>query len=379
MSKKKVMIFSSVHAYDDPRVFHKEAVSLAKAGYEVELHAVADFEEKVEKGVTIRGVPRLQRFKRLKNGWLLYKRALESGADIFHFHDPELLPWGVRIQKKTGKPVIYDSHEDVPQQIYTKPWIPKFLRPLVSRLTRRLEKGWARQLAAVITVREAFIEKFTSQGAKNVVAIKNYPLYTPPFDKKKEDDPVNRILYVGGVSYLRGYREMIAMMEHLPADLNAELHIIGPLQHIKPEDQNKEELAKKKVYIHGRIPFEEVQNWYAKGKVGLTCLHPVDNYLESLPIKLFEYMSVGLPQVATHFPNWKEIIEGNQCGYVADPLNPEEMAEKVVAILRDKEHYRRLSENARRTYEEKYNWETEADKMIKLYQELLGELQQTAE
>lgn len=367
---KKVMILSSVHAYDDPRVFHKEAVSLANAGYEVQLHAVADFEKKVEKGVTIYGVKRLTRWKRLSNGWELYKRALKSGADIFHFHDPELLPWGVMIQKKTGKPVIYDSHEDFPEQINTKPWIPKALRPLVSNIVKVVEKGLAKRLSAVITVREKFNEKFTSKGAKEVVAIKNYPLFTPPFTAN-EQDGVNRILYVGGVSYLRGYKEMIEMMNYIPEEFNAELHIIGPFQHIKPEDHNKAELNKKRIYTHGRIPFEQVREWYAKGKIGLTCLHPVDNYVESLPIKMFEYMSVGLPQVATNFPFWKEILEDNQCGYTVDALNPSAMADRVVEILRNEDHYQELSENARKTYEEKYNWKTEEKHLIGLYQKLL--------
>ncbi|SHE96239.1 Glycosyltransferase involved in cell wall bisynthesis [Seinonella peptonophila] len=370
MGKKKVMILSSVHAYDDPRVFHKEAVSLAQAGYEVELHAVAEFEQKEEQGVKIVGVKRLSRWKRLYNGWVLYKRALASGADIFHFHDPELLPWGVCIQRRTGKPVIYDSHEDLPQQIHTKPWIPRWMRPLVSSIVKVIEKGLAKRLAAVITVKDDFNVKFTSKGAKEVVTVKNYPLFTP-LTEQQEDKSVNRILYVGGVSYLRGYREMIEMMEYIPEEYQAELHIIGPLQHIKQEDQNQEALKEKNIFIHGRVSFEQVKEWYKKGKVGLTCLHPIDNYRESLPIKLFEYMSMGLPQVATNFPQWQEILESNQCGYVVDPLKPEQIAEKVVEILKDPEHFQLMSRQARKTYEEKYNWQMEEKHLFALYQRLL--------
>lgn len=363
------MIFSSVHSYDDSRIFYKQAKSLAKAGYQVELHAVADFERKTEDGVEIIGIPRMnKKWKRLSVGKVLFKRALNSDADIFHFHDPELLPWGAKIARKTGKPVIYDSHEDLPKQIHTKPWIPKLLRGLTSKTVHRVEKGYAKRLSAVITATESIRDQF--QGVDQVTVIKNYPLPMPPVEKKEDD--VKRILYIGGISYLRGYREMIQMMDYLPEELRAELHLIGPLQHIAPEDQNKEELAKKRIYLHGRIPFTEVQKWLGKGKVGLVCLHPIENYRESLPIKMFEYMAAGLPLVATNFPLWKEIVETSESGFVVDALNPKEIAEKVEMILRDESLQRKLSENGRKAHEEIYNWEVEEKKLLQLYERLLA-------
>ncbi|MGA8942236.1 MAG: glycosyltransferase family 4 protein [Thermoactinomyces sp.] len=364
----KVMIFSSVHPYDDSRIFHKQAKSLAQNGYRVELHAVADFAEKVENGVKIVGVRRVdKKWKRLLVGFELYRRALKSGADLFHFHDPELLPWGVLLAWRTGCPVIYDSHEDLPRQIQTKPWIPGKLRSPLSKCVQVVEKGLARQLAAVITATESIRKQF--QKVKRVEVIKNYPLRMPQIDR--ENDGITRILYVGGVSYLRGYREMIQMMDYLPESLKAELHIIGPLQHIAKEDQDRSELERKRIYLHGRIPFIEVQKWLAKGKVGLVCLHPIENYRESLPIKMFEYMAAGLPLVATDFPLWKEIVESSNCGFVADALDPKDMAQKVEQIAMDEDLWKQMSANARKAHEERYNWDVEKTKLLSLYQELL--------
>jgi glycosyltransferase involved in cell wall biosynthesis len=365
----KVFIFSSVHPYDDSRIFHKQAKSLARRGYEVELHAIADFDEKSEKGVRIVGVPRAgKKWKRMNLGWLLYKRALASGADVFHFHDPELLPWGVQIARRTGKPVIYDAHEDLPKQIHTKPWIPAPLRGVLSRMAHVVEKGLARRLAAVITATDSIRDQFAD--AKKAVVIKNYPLQMAVMER--EDDGVNRILYIGGISYLRGYREMIRMMDYLPEELQAELHMIGPLQHIAPEDRDEEKLKEKRIYLHGRIPFEEVKKWLGRGKVGLVCLHPVENYRESLPIKMFEYMAAGLPLVATDFPMWKEIVESSGCGFVANALDPRDIAEKVKILLTDRELHAKMSADGRRAYEEKYNWQVEEKKLLALYEELLG-------
>lgn len=365
---KKVMIFSSVHPYDDSRVFHKEAVSLAKAGYQVELHAVADFAHKEEQGVQIFGLKRRSRWKRIVSGYELYQRAKQSDADIFHFHDPELLPWGYLLHRKTGKPVIYDAHEDLPKQIYTKPWIPKLFRGIVSKLVKVVEKGLAKRLTAVVTVVESIEKRFKQGGVKRVELIKNYPLFLPGIEK--QEDSVNRILYVGGISYLRGYKEMIQMMDYIPEHLNAELHLIGPLQYIKEEDRNEDELRKKNIYLHGRIPFHDVQKWYAKGKIGLVCLHPAENYLHALPIKLFEYMAMGLPQIVTDIPLWRKIVESSESGLTVDVRNPKEIAAKVTQLLEDDELYKKMSQNSRKAFEEKYNWRTEEKRLIKLYEEL---------
>jgi glycosyltransferase involved in cell wall biosynthesis len=360
----KVMILSVVHPYDDSRIYHKQAVSLAKAGMEVELHAIADFTEKVEKGVKIVGVKRVnRRWKRLLRSWELFRRACKSEADIFHFHDPEFLPWGVLIAKLTGKPVIYDAHEDLPKQIYTKPWIYAKWRQVISKVVHHIEKGLAKRLFAVITATESIRSQF--QGVQRITVIKNYPLLMPAVSK--EEDGVHRILYVGGISYLRGYKEMVQMMDHLPIELQAELHLIGPLQYIAAEDRDLQQLQQKRVILHGRIPFEEVSVWLAKGKVGLVCLHPIENYRDSLPIKMFEYMAAGLPLIATNFPLWEKIVHTCGCGFTVDPLNAKEMAEKVTRLLTDSTLHAQMGRAGRTAYEKIYNWETEEKKLLALY------------
>ncbi|GGA45562.1 glycosyl transferase [Kroppenstedtia guangzhouensis] len=366
--RKKVMIFSSVHSYNDSRVFYKEAVSLARAGYQVELHALADFDRREEQGVRIIGLPRPKnRVARLLRGWRLFQRARSSGADRFHFHDPELLPWGVLLRWWTGAPVIYDAHEDLPKQIHTKPWIPKLLQRPLSRMADLLEKRMARHLSAVVTATEPIARNFST--CSRVEVVKNYPLPFHPTPFCGEDEK-NRILYIGGISYLRGYREMIEMMDHLPGELKAELHLIGPLQHIKPEDRKEEFLRQKGIILHGKVSYTEVQQWLGRGKVGLVCLHPVENYRESLPIKMFEYMAAGLPVIASRFPLWREIVEGSGAGRTVNPLRPREMAAEVAQILQDDGLRRRMGANGRRAHREVYNWRAEEKKLIQLYQEL---------
>ncbi|SFS33820.1 glycosyltransferase family 4 protein [Marininema halotolerans] len=370
MGGEKVMVMSSVHGYNDSRIFHKQACSLHRAGYQVELHALADFREKELQGIRIVGLPiPKNKWVRLWGGWRLFQRAIKSKAARFHFHDPELLPWGVLLHWITRRPVIYDAHEDLPKQISTKPWIPKGWRRPLARVADWVEKGLASRLSAVITATDPIASHFTWN--RHVVTVKNYPV---PFEEstlaKKVSERENQIVYVGGVSYLRGYKEMIAAMDHLSPDLNAELHLIGPLQHIDPSDRVEEELRSKNVTLHGRIAFEEVGTWLTKSKVGLVCLHPIENYRESLPIKLFEYMAAGLPVVATDFPLWRQILESSGAGCTVNPLNPREIAIKIEEILRDSSLQDQLSKNGQEAHRRVYNWQVEEKKLLALYRDM---------
>lgn len=107
----KVCHMTSAHDPEDIRIFHKECVSLAKAGYDVYLVQPGDSYEK--NGVHLVGLSapaqgRMEHF--LHSAKNAYKKALEVDADIYHLHDPELLGYGLKL-KRRGKKVTFDSHE----------------------------------------------------------------------------------------------------------------------------------------------------------------------------------------------------------------------------------------------------------------------------
>jgi len=103
-------------------------------------------------------------------------------------------------------------------------------------------------------------------------------------------------------------------------------------------------------------------------------LHPTTNYFESLPVKMFEYMSAGIPVIASNFPLWKEIVEGNKCGICIDPQSPEEIAKAVEYLLNNPEIAKQMGENGRKVVEEKYNWENEGKKLLEVYSILVNKL-----
>lgn len=362
----KVCILTSVHSPFDIRIFVKEARSLAKAGYDVSLIAQHDKEEIVD-GIRILPLSKPKnRIERMtKTVWQTYQKALNIDADIYHFHDPELIPIGLLL-KRFAKAVVYDVHEDTPRQNLSKPYIPYVFRKPITLMIEALETFSARHFDGVVTATPSINKRFLKLGA-NAVNINNYPLeselYTPGNQWEKKEKIA---CYIGGIAGIRGALEMVEAIGKTAYRLT----LVGTFE---PgiEDQLKQLHAWKQVETLGHIDREGVKATMARSMVGMVIFHPEPNHIDAQPNKIFEYMSAGIPVIASDFSLWKEIFEGSKCGMCVDPLNPEEIAEKVQWIIEHPDKAKEMGDNGRKAVKEKYNWGMEEKKLLYIYNKLL--------
>lgn len=363
----KVCILTSVHPPFDTRIFHKEAKSLLKMGYDVSLIAQHDKDEVVD---GIRIVPFLKprnRFERMtKVDWLVYRKALMINADIYHFHDPELIPIGLLL-KRYGKPVIYDVHEDISKQNLSKPYIPAVFRKPISLMIGALEAFSAKRFDGVVTA-TSFINKRLLKLGANAVNVSNYPLLSEFYIAKNEWEKKEKAAcYIGGITGIRGAFEMVEAI----GKTGYRLILAGDFE---PglEDRLKRLLGWRDVETLGFIDREGVKVTITRSMVGLVLLHPEPNYINAQPIKMFEYMAAGIPVIASNFSLWKEIVEGAECGICVDPLNPEEIAEAIQFVVEHPAEAEQMGKNGLKAVEKYYNWEFEEKKLLRLYKGLLS-------
>ncbi len=364
----KVCHLTSAHPSDDIRIFHKECVSLANNGFEVYL-VVADEKSRIENGVNVLSVERSTRgrLKRMfKTTRSVYQKALEVDADIYHFHDPELLPYGMRLQRK-GKKVIYDVHEDVPKQIMDKHWIPSLFRGLISWIFKKYEMYCAKRLSGIISVTPIICARF-SEVNKQVQMVANYPLIQEGEQMKTSiiDKKLNQICYVGGLFPTRGVKELVEAMELT----NATLELAGNFSPAEFEQEVRGLSGWSKVNYLGHVDRQKIMTILQSSIAGIVTLHPTRSYVEALPIKLFEYMSAGIPVIASDFPMWRAIVDECACGICVDPLNHKEIAEAINTLISNPELAREMGENGRKAYFEKYNWSAEEKKLVEFYRSI---------
>ena len=365
----RVVHLTSVHSAFDVRIFHKECRTLADAGYEVTLVAPHDKAEFVD-GVQIEPVSRntSRRSRMTHTAWVVYRKALASGADICHLHDPELLPVGVLL-KLAGRRVIYDAHEDLSEDILIKSWIPRRVRGLVSASSRAIEQLATHAFDFVVSATPTIAKNFHPK--KNVI-VQNFPVVDElvrgtevPYTQR---DPL--LAYVGSITEVRGVQQMVAAMHELPARLASRMLLVGGIQNPSLGYRLRNSPGWERVDYFGFQERAGVASLLGRARVGLVVLHPVPSYLPSYPTKLFEYMSVGIPVIASNFPTWRDIVDRVGCGLVVDPLNVREIADAITWLLDNPDEAEAMGKRGREAVRSTYNWSIQAKSLLELYSKI---------
>lgn len=359
---------TSVHPANDVRVFYKECVSLASK-YEVYLIA-PNIDDDVFHGVHRVGVVLPQgRLKRQLYLSRVLRKAIDINASIYHLHDPELLPIGVKLKKK-GKKVIFDSHEDVPMQLLTKEYLPNWCRKPLSDVYALYERHYLKQYDALVTVTPSILDRLTLIN-KNSVMVTNYPEYKELPPHEPNQDGTHYICFAGGVDERYLHENVIESLQYTNTRYLLAGECFIPSYFAKLQSLP----CWNRVDYQGNLPPERVMDLYLKSDVGIVLLDYLPNvgyHRGTLGVlKMFEYMMAGIPVIATDLELWKEIIEGHNCGICVNPHDIQAIADAINQLINNPEKARRMGENGRKAVKEKYNWGTQKEILLNLYNNLL--------
>jgi glycosyltransferase involved in cell wall biosynthesis len=371
MAIMRIVHLTLDHSPFDTRIFHKQCKTLARAGYDVVLIAPHIREERVD-GVLILPVPTSTRraMRLMRFYFQVYKVALRQKAYLYHFHDPELIPIGVLL-KLRGKKVIYDVHEDLPQHVFINPRIPRWFRLIVAVAARGMQGVTSWMFNGISAATPTIASRFPQ---KKTLTVQNFPILGELNSSVKRSfvERPRVAVYVGDITVIRGAKEMIHAMDALPESVEAKLVIAGKFNPSELEYEVSEMAGWKRVeYLRWRDR-AEIARILSNARMGLVVLHPRANYLDSYPVKLFEYMSAGIPVIASNFPLWRGIIERAKAGLLVDPLDPKAIAEAIQWLLENPEKAEAMGKSGQEAVQQSYNWDSEAQKLLKLYTRLVG-------
>ena len=367
----KIVHITTVHQPFDNRIFHKECVSMAELGYEVVLIARHNTDEIVQ-GVKIRALSepggRLARV--FKTGRQAYKFALQEKADLYHFHDPEFIPFAIMLSRR-GEKIVYDVHEDYVSAFKQKSYLPGPMRKTLAHIVDFLETILTRSFAIVLA------EKYYQYRFPAGFQVLNYPkrnLLSVAINRVEKDDL--RLIYTGNITRDRGAFQHVNILNYCP---DVQLSLVGHCREVLAKQlfvlagDNKDRLQ-----IHGTeryIPFNEIVSHYVQGNwtAGLALFPWTPHYVNKELTKIFEYMSVGIPIICSDFPVWQDLMEKTGAGICVNADSEKEVKAVIEYLHSNRVQAKKMGENGRRSIDKFYNWENEAKKLEALYLKLNGE------
>lgn len=375
-------MISTVHYVFDTRVFHRECKSLAQAGINVHLICQHDKVEDVVDSVHIIGLPVCKRrWARIRNGWRAFRMALAQRADIYHFHDPELIPWGLALRLLTRKPVVYDIHEYYPDAISTKRWLPTNVRTMTAHVFDKGERIAGRFMDALVVADESIADRFP-HNPNPVTVVYNFPRrdeFHQPGTKDKKDtrDHDVQLVYLGGITASRGLWMMLDMVRILALrhGLDVGLWLAGPFGYADEQRQFERQVAtdhqlRARVRWLGRVARSDVPALLSQADIGLVPLQPTPKFEKNIPSKEFEYMACGLPIVGSDLPPIRRFVETVGAGLLAIPDDACSHAAQIAYLATHPAEAQRMGDNGRFAFETQYNWDREAQKLLDLYRSL---------
>ncbi len=368
----RVVHFSSTHLADDARIFAKECVGLARAGYEVSYvipdnrYRSADGRPTRRQEVDIVAVKRRSGLlpRLLGTTASVLRASLKQRADVYHFHDPELIPAGLLL-RLLGKRTVYDVHEDLPRDIVTRAWIPRALRRPLAAVAEGVEWLAGRTMSGVVAATPVIARRFPPA---RTALVQNFALFNeftgegaPPFAERRG------VAFVGSITADRCTAEMVDAMGLAAEGHGARLLLAGNIESAALRARMEASPGWPRVDFRGRLDRAGVQRLLGESRVGVALYYPTQNYFDTQPVKLFEYMAAGIPVITVDFPYHRGIVEQNRCGLCVPPCDPAAIAAAIDWMFANPEEAEAMGRRGREVVKTLYNWANEERELMKLY------------
>ncbi len=376
MKNKKILVSVTTDLVTDQRV-NKVCSSLSNAGYDIcvigrELKNSLPLQARAYKTVRLKlwfekGALFYAEFNIRLFFYLLFRK-----SDILLANDLDTLLPNYLISKLKRIPLAYDNHE-----YFTG--MPELLkRPRVRAVWKAIEKNIFPKLKYLYTDNDAKKKLFEDEYHVLVKVVKNVPVYTPiveqatstiifPTDKKI-------LIYQGiGINIHRGAEELTEAMQYL--DDSYVLYFVGSGDVIDVLKATVNQLnLERKVIFTGKVPFQELQQYTRKAHLGFTLDKPIsDNYIYSLPNKLFDYVHAGVPVIAARLQEVEKMITKYAIGTFVESHDPKHIADVIKASFDTPGRLEEWKANLPLAARE-VNWQNEEKVLLSIYAEISEEL-----
>lgn len=365
----KICMLTSSHDIYDNRIYYKEALSLKKHFNEVYIVGPGEKDFITEDGIIVKCFPRRKswhdRMRPMKD---MYKLGLSIDADVYHAHEPDSFQVAIKLKRNIGKKAVFDSHEYYPEA-FSEHF--KSFSPIAKKLLYMYEKNLSKKADMIISVNEILVNKFKNYN-ENVLLIPNYPIFeNNAAEKQYGEKPL--FVYVGEQREDRGIMKILEAIKLSSG--KAEYIFIGRFINDQFKDKVmtyiKDNLSNRDVKFIGKIPHPEVFKYLSRADAGFVILQPNSwRYVNSEPIKLFEYMLGKTAVIGSNYPMIKSILEEAGCGLTVVPDNAEDIAKVIDYSIANRKEVIEMGKKGYETAKQKYNWYVIEKRLVEAYKKL---------
>jgi glycosyltransferase involved in cell wall biosynthesis len=316
---------------------------------------------------------RLRRFRETA------RRARQLQADVYHLHDPELIPLGLWLKASTQAAVVFDCHENNTAYIEQKHYLHPLLRQLLAAGMSTLERLAGHFFDAIVTADAGVADLYRRRyRARHVVVLHNFPrldLFQPAEANGRNGQKDFDLVYHGTIP--RYHLEIaFAVADELQRrGVRARWYFFGKC----PEAEwAQEEISRRGLQdsfqIEARlVPHTEVASRVERARIGFIPLPDLPKFQHNIPTKLFEFMSLGMPTVLSDLPPSRPFVGDGRCALMVRADDPAAYADAIEALLQSPERARQMGDVGRRRARDAYNWEVESRKLLQLCESLAAD------
>lgn len=379
LERYRIAIVTSLHPDFDSRIW-KYAKLLVSAGHSVSLICPWDVERNgVRDGVRFVPFTRAKsRIERLLTPYRLLRALLPllSKTDLVHFHDLDILPFMTTLS--LFKNVVYDIHENYPDEIAAKTWLPSPIRAPLAWLVRYGQLACVQQVRNIVLVSK-FQERDVYGARLRITYIKNYASRELIDEVKLDYDSRSPAVILTGSQYLDN--GSLLFLEIASQVLRANKDVIFYAADRFGSDRNFRQEILDEVRVRGlqesyvllpNIAPHRLMTYLNRATIGVSADLRVTRRIKAVPTKLFEYMAAGLPIVASDLPAQIDVVVGNNAGILARPEEPQTFVQAILQLIDNRELASKLGSNGQRAFVRLYSWEAQAQSLEAYYRSIMA-------
>ena len=299
------------------------------------------------------------------------KRIVIQGEhDVVHAHTPPPLTayYAAKACKKSKFPFVVTYHCDLE--------LPKIIGKITTGLYQRTLSKYTFKRADKIIVHTKTYGATSRTLWKFDVAVIPSAVNPERFSGKIETLEIkNRhrlegkkvVLFVGRLVIHKGLDYLIDSAQKMPEDVC--YIIVGSGDYMdKAKKRAKDRKVEKKVVFTGTVSYDDIPKYFAACDVFIL---PSISRLEAFGLVVLEAMASSKPVIVSKIPGVMELISPGKEGFHIEPMNANDLAEKIKIILYDDNLRKKMGENGRRKVEEKFTWEKVVGQIEEVYKGLI--------